>query len=319
MNISFDLKRITFEKFVPQPENETGKKWSFSYVYSFIDLRNIFLVLISDEKFNSFKEISAHCNCTNILSEKGKKWTVRSVEEVINALRNFKMIEPNGFTAIINNPFKSNIGQELYKTDYLFFRLIFASYFRFCEFHSLFLLSDRKYAKMEDLQIASNMIFSYISEGRFVNRFLIKDNTLIQGIDATNADFMRFWDVYIKWGTTLGLIEKYPVKPFGISTIPGVKSFSLIYFVKEMPSDFSVFTYIEKEIGSTFLYIPDVIFSIIKHCRYPLKSILNKLIVECKTDNRFRAQSASTIFISEKEKFLIPKINNSFVTHLLKL
>ena len=319
MNICFDLNRINYERFFPQPENQVGKKWSYSYVYSFVDLRNIFLLLISDRHFKSFKEISTYCNNKNILSEKGKKWTVRSVEEVVNALRNFKMIDSNGFLPIIKNPFQSNIGQELLNADYLFFKKIFGSYFRFCEFHSLFLLTGNNSPKLEDLQLSSSMIYSYISEGRFVNRFLTKDNTLIQGIDTTNSDFMRFWDVYVKWGTMLGLIEKYPVKPFGVTTLPIVKSLSLTYFVREMPNDFSVFTYIEEEIGATFLYIPDVIFSIIKNRRYSLSRILDKLTLECKTDDRFRAQSASTIFINEKEKFLIPKINNSFVTHLLKL
>lgn len=51
-------------------------------------------------------------------------------------------------------------------------------------------------------------------------------------IDSKDSEIMRFWDVYIKWGETLNLIEKFPLKAWGIHFIPSVKSLNIVYFKK---------------------------------------------------------------------------------------
>ena len=131
---------------------------------------------------------------------------------------------------------------------------------------------------------------------------------------------MRFWDVYIKWGETLNLIEKFPLKAWGIHFIPPVKSLNIVYFKKEIPINYSIFNFIDNECHSDYLYIPDVIrFLIIKE-RFALEDIKRKLIDECiNMPNRYRAQSTSAIFVQKKEEFLFPLMGNTYITHLLKL
>ena len=98
------------------------------------------------------------------------------------------------------------------------------------------------------------------------------------------------------------------------------KNSSIVYFLQKMPTNFSIFAYIENEMKAKFVYIPDVIYNIILQYRYSLFDIKEKLIYECLHDeDYFRAQSASAIFIKEYEKLLIPKIGNTYVTHLLKI
>ena len=142
----------------------------------------------------------------------------------------------------------------------------------------------------------------------------------IVGIGDEHADMMRFWDVFLKWGMSLGMLKKYPLKPFGVSTLPTVKGLSIVYFYKEMPSDFSVFEYISTEMQGSYHYIPDVIYSIIFSKCYSVESIIKRIVEENaeKTD-KYRAQTTSAIFVNGKEEFLFPRVGNTYITHLLKL
>lgn len=306
MKYEIKLQSATFSSLELMPENESGKRWSYSFVYSLVDLRNIAIVL-SQKVFICFKDIVDYCNNTiSLTTEKGRVWTIRSIEEVINALRNFDMVEQGKFTLTKNASFNPFITPSLTDTDVNTFKGVFFNYFRFRDFLKLY---------EED-----TLVFSYIENGRFVNRFFIENDTIdVKCIPQDRSDTMRFWDVFIKWGGLLGVLEKYPAKPFGIVTDSNTRSLSISYKVKPMPEDFSPFEYAANVIKASFIYIPDLVFCIIKQYQYPLNSILDRLIYECKYSDLYRAQCASSIFIKQNEEFLIPKINNTYYSHLLKL
>ena len=139
-------------------------------------------------------------------------------------------------------------------------------------------------------------------------------------IDKKDSEIMRFWDVYIKWGETLGLIEKFPLKAWGIHFIPSVKSLNIVYYKKTMPRNYSIFDFIDNKFQAEYIYIPDIIKLLITNERFALEDIKSKLIDECiKMPHRYRAQSTSAIFIQKKEEFLFPLMGNTYITHLLKL
>ena len=315
-----DITKANYRTFLAQEEDAEGKKWSYSYVYFLEDIKVIFNILSKNE-ISTIPQLLDFCKSFNIISQSGKIWTKRNLLEVVNALRNFHLI-PLDSDKPANKTIFSDNGKDLNEQDKDVFREIYCNYFRFNEFHQLF-LPDTLSVSLESLAKESHPIISFSDCGRFTNCFISNtktNNVSVIRIDDKHSEIMRFWDVYIKWGGVLGLLEKYPLKPFGLTLNPMQKNSSIVYFLQKMPTNFSIFAYIENEMKAKSVYIPDVIYNIILQYRYSLFDIKEKLIYECLHDeDYFRAQSASAIFIKEYEKLLIPKIGNTYVTHLLKI
>ncbi len=309
MKIEFKINQAEVVWLAPQKEPDTGKRWSYSFVYYLEDLRNVYR-LYDQYEIDSIPSLYQKCIELGIKSWSGKDWNHRNLLELVNALKNFKLlsIEDNRVTS--KGLFsETSSDSSLTDNDKQQFRKVYFDYFRFAEFHQLF-GND------------SAPIMYYMQGARFTNRFITstEPELKIVGIADEHSDMMRFWDVYLKWGTSLDLLKKYPLKPFGIGTVPIVKGLSLVYFFQEMPKDFSVFDYILSEMQGSYFYIPDVAYSIIHTHRYSVESILERIIDESTIKpDVFRAQSTSAIFVNEKENFLFPKIGNTYITHLLKL
>ena len=314
-----DIAKSEYRKFLSQEENSTGKKWSYSYVYFLEDLKLIYN-LLCDNTIRTIPQLLNVCNTYNIISKSGKKWTSRNLLEIVNALKNFGLISINDNKPININLFCNN-QDSLAEQDIKIFKNIYISYFRFREFHRLFITREQQLS-LEVLCNESNPIYSFSSYGRFVNNFMIDYGNYkhIIEIDSKDSEIMRFWDVYIKWGETLNLIEKFPLKAWGIHFIPSVKSLNIVYFKKTMPINYSIFDFIDDECYSDYIYIPDIIKSLITKERFALEDIKSKLIDECiNMPDRYRAQSTSAIFVQKKEEFLFPLMGNTYITHLLKL
>lgn len=308
MKREINLRQLPIEMLVPQSEPDEGKRWSYSFVYYLEDLRNIYR-LYDEYKIDSIPSLHQKCNETGLKSWSGKTWNQRNLLEQVNALKNFKLLSVDGNMVSKKGMFSGTKPEEpLTEKEKDVFREVYLSYFRFREFHHLF--------------NHFNTVAYYIEGGRFTNRFLqeVEEPSHIVGIGDNHADMMRFWDVYLKWGTSLGMLKKYSLRPFGVSTLPMVKGFSIVYFYKTMPSNFSVFDYISTEMQGAYHYIPDIIFSIICSKHYSVESIIERIVEENaeKTD-MYRAQTTSAIFVNAKEDFLFPKIGNTYITHLLKL
>ena len=319
MELYIDISKSECHTFLSRAENNEGKKWSYSYVYFLEDLKLVYNLLCNDTT-KSIPHLLNICNSHNIISKSGKKWTNRNLLEIVNALKNFGLISIDENRPINVNLF-SNKEDRLTQQDVKIFKDIYISYFRFREFHQLFINSEQQLS-LDLLYNESNPIYSFSSFGRFVNSFMIDcDNyEYIIEIDKKDSEIMRFWDVYIKWGETLGLIEKFPLKAWGIHFIPSVKSLNIVYFKKSMPRNYSIFDFIDNEYQVEYIYIPDIIKLLITKERFALEDIKSKLVDEClKMPHRYRAQSTSAIFVQKKEEFLFPLMGNTYITHLLKL
>ena len=301
------ISNAGIEYLEPQKEPEEGKRWSYSYVYYLEDLRNIYR-LYEQYRIDSIPALYDRCKELNIKSWSGKEWNQRNLLELVNALKNFKLLSLESNEVSQKGIFVESLPESpLKEEDKAVFREVYKTYFRFREFHQLF--TDFK------------PVIYYIQGGRFTNRFLQITETpyRVIGISDEHADMMRFWDVYLKWGQSLDMLKKYPLKPFDINVDTSVKGLSMAYFYQEMPKNFSVFDYISTEMQGSYHYIPDIVYSVIKNRGYAVEDILERIVAESigKPDV-FRAQSTSAIFINEKENFLFPKIGNTYVTHLLK-
>lgn len=317
-----DISNAVYVPHHPQEEDSDGKKWSYSNVYFLEDLKSIYLLLCDNKRnVKTINELLLECKYQSISSFSGKQWTSRNLLEIINALRNFGLISMTGFTPIDYNLFDAS-DVCLLSSDIEVFKSVYINYFRFREFHSFF-LNTKLDVSLSNLENNSHPIYAFSKLERFTDCFITEDldsPRYVTQIMTNDSEVMRFWDVYVKWGETLGLLAKYPLKTWSIHCVPNVRALNIVYFIKTMPSDFSIFDFLKNELPSTYIYIPDIIEVLIKKFRFSLKAILNRLIDECTSKyDEYRPQSTSAIFISKKEEFLFPKINNTYFTHLLKL
>ena len=291
-------------------------------MYYIEDLRNIYR-LYDIYSIVSISDLFVRCQRMGLRSWSGKEWTQRGLLEATNALKNFKLLSVADNHVIKPGLFASTRPDEpLSSEEITIFKSIYFSYFRFSEFHSLFKLSGESLNSDGLDEQLEGVVFYFMHSGRFTNSFIVRSQSVLKVYEIADehADMMRFWDVYLKWGTALGLLKKYPLKPFGVSTIPASKGLSIAFFSKELPKEFSVFEYALKYLDGSYLYIPDVIFSIIMNRHYSVEDIKERIKNECISHAElFRAQSTSAIFINEKEAFLFPQIGNVYITHLLKL
>lgn len=268
--------------------------------------------------YRTIEDIYDKIKKADTVNDKQRKWTKRQVLEIVNALRNFGLLSLDGKT-LKGVLFETEIGQPLSEKDKEIFVDIYLHYFRFKEFHSFFLKAS-KYT-INDLQNNSQMILTAITSGRFINLVIRKFGDQIETTEFADkySAVKRFWDVYLKWGTFLGILNKFPVKQVGITTYPSVKALQCVYFRKNMPTDFSVFEYLLSKFRDTYIYIPDAIYCIVQDLRYSLEDIKQKLLDECMYRDEYRAQSTSSFYINQKENFLFPKLGNTYITHLLKI
>lgn len=321
MGININLKTATCREFTPQDEPDNGKRWSYFNVYFLEDLRNIYC-LYDRYPVDSIPNLLELCSEIGLYSKSGKVWTRRNLLELVNALKNFGLISSEGNRVVKPRLFSTtNFENDLNEAEKCVFLKIYFDYFRFKEFHSLFLYGGR-IGGFSDLKELSKPIFSYSTLGKYTNNFVEAIDPIVRvvSVNEKNADVTRFWDVYVKWGVTLGIMKKYPLKPFGVTTLPIVKNLSLVYFFHNMPENFSVFQFVDEEMDCSYVYIPDIVYAIILKKRYSVEDIVNKIVKESLSGNgNYSPQSTSAIFVNEKEDFLFPKIGNTYITHLLKL
>jgi len=321
MKKEIKLKQAVAVPIIPQSEPEEGKKWSYSFVYYLEDLRNIYR-LYDENEIDSISTLLRICKEKEVKSWSGKEWNLRNLLEQVNALKNFKLLETGGAKVTKPGLFSGTTPvSPLSESEFAVFKEIYFNYFRFVEFHKL--MAEDSVVISEDIMLRHSFpIMYFMQDARFTNRFILslEPELTIAGITGEHADMMRFWDVYLKWGTSLNILRKYPIKPFGITTSPNVKGLSIAYFYNKMPDSFSVFDYMSEVMEGSYLYIPDVVYAVMTDRRYSVEEIIARIAEESIVRyDIYRAQSTSAIFINEKERFLFPKIGNTYITHLLKL
>ena len=136
MTRHIDIQHTICIPFGYEPEKSEGKRWSYSNVYYLEDLKLIYNVLCQDG-VSTIAEILEKCQLDKLESINGKSWTLRNILEIVNALKNFHLISSSN-----NKPYNCKLfsyNRELTQQDYNVFKDIYFNYFRFQEFHKLFI------------------------------------------------------------------------------------------------------------------------------------------------------------------------------------
>lgn len=304
---------------------EKYSKWSFVNIYSLKDLKDIYLISRLVEN-KTVKEITKKVN-ELVISE--EKWEERKVLEYLNALVKFGLLDVEYKTK--KGCFgTSKINDELTNEDVDILTNIFFDYFRFRELSSWFVNPDNEsnynleHFSKTDYIYNSNPLYFCSERNRFTDTFFtdIKDNTVKYIIESDIL--MRFWDVYLKWGITLNILDKFNLSKVG-EKLPLNKGMSIAYFIKPFEK-FDLIDFIEQNFNSKHISMPELIFKIVKQYRYSVAEIKHFIVSEIQSNERLTYERTSEIFLIkgktskkniESATYLFPKINSSYVSHLI--
>jgi hypothetical protein len=304
------------------------KGWCFSNIYYPLELKNVFIAL-KKIKYKNNKDFSTEAIKSN-LPYVSTPWESRRILEHENALINFGLVSKDRIP--IKNFFEENeFSDSLNKNDIELFKRIYHSYFRFKEIHSWLLDPIHEEHQFflqqvtpENLSNNSMPIFPFMMENRFNDAFLysLKDNTDIYRIPNDklnkNGGLMRFWDVYIKWGIELNLLEKFNLKNLDYELSNNLKSLSCVYYINSQKPNFNLLDFIKSEYNSNLIHIPKLILKIALKYRYRINDIKNMLIEQAEAhSNLLSLQRTSEIFIRNTEINFVPKYKDSYISHIL--
>jgi len=308
-------------------KNINKKGWSFSYVYNFSEIRDVYVAL----KQNGFKNLSSftmYCLSMDLPYIK-TPWNKRRILEHLNALKNFELVGPA--YEIKSEGFKSGIGEELIAEDLEIFRKIYFSYFRFKELFSWFIELGKAgnvafTHSLTEKQIInnSNALFTLSAESRFTDYFfedLVPNPPIYRINQKTSEDLMRFWDVFIKWGTVLKILEKFNLRNIGIKTLTN-KNIACTYVIRPLGS-FDLYEFLNVNYRDSYIYLPDLVLKLCIKERVTLEQAKEVVLLGYKKHKeRLSFERTSEIFIKKNEikkgdKVFFPKYNDSFVSHII--
>jgi hypothetical protein len=313
------------------------KGWSLSYAYYFAELRDVYLAL----KTHAFRDVASfteHCLSIRLPYQK-TGWNPRRLLEQLNALRNFSLVDGNH--NISRQVFShSAIGAPLSGEDLAVFRDIYFTYFRFKEMLSWFLgpTTERRATvvsrlNVDDVRMRSEPMFAFSESGRFTDSFLyeLRDNTPVyyiraNSVDCANAtgneDLMRFWDVFVKWGTELAVIEKFSLRCLGFQTSSG-RSLQCYYVINGSPAGFDLMDYLRSAGSETYIYLPELVFNLAVKYRLPVAAVHRMLFGQYeKYREQLSLERTSEIFVTggrenRGDKILFPMYNDSYISHMV--
>lgn len=300
------------------------KGWSYSYVYHFSELKNVFIALkkIRYKGKDDFSKQAIEAGLPFVKTP----WDGRRILEQLNALINFGLISKT-YEVKINYFEEPEFTNQITKSDLELFKQIYHEYFRFKEIHSWLInpvqeehSSFLNQVTIENLQQNSFPIFPFLLENRFNDAFIfsLTDNTDVFRIPNHKGDMMRFWDVYVKWGQELKLLEKFNLKNFDFELSTGAKSFACAYYINPQKPNFDLLSFIKSEYKGNNIHIPKLIFKIALRYRFRIEDI-KKMIIEqaLANSNALSLQRTSEIFIRNTEKDFVPQYRDSYISHLL--
>jgi hypothetical protein len=240
--------------------DEYEKGWGYSFVYSLTEIRDIFLAV----KLYGVQSIS-HFSENHVINEipySKTKWEKRRVLEILNALVNFGLIDKE-YNVIKPDCFlDSSVGASLTLSEKNVFKEIFFNYFRFKELLLLYINPELLFSSKIEIQNItehnlvqnSNILYSFIESANYVDSFFtqLDDNPLIYTIPECNIDgyknggIKRFWDVFIKWGEDLDVLEKFNMNAVG-NKLSNNKSFVCSYILSEKGITVSLLQYLKEK------------------------------------------------------------------------
>ena len=307
-----------------------NKGWSFFNVYSLRELRDIYML----NKLNPGLSVAKLYKIADKqVKYEEKKWSERRVLENLNALKNTKLIDGDG--NVIKDVFKgSEINSPLSAENRDDFSELFFSYFRFKELSSWFISPKVScHDRFEDLTMSdfiykSSPLIYMANNSRFTDTFLYDtDHPICKFIIQDNmSHLMRFWDVYLKWGATLNILDKFNLSPLQIKSKDN-KELSMVYFIKPF-KQFDLLAFIrDKSMFSTRnIFLPELIFEIAKEFMFSIDDIKASIVSEIMSNGQFTYERTSEIFIIKGRQskkrikeatYLYPVINDSYISHLI--
>ena len=305
------------------------KGWSYSYVYHFSEIRNIY-ILIKKFGYKDLKSFTTICIQNKLPSEK-TPWNERRILEHVNALKNFGLLSEDVQPLRADIFAAESLNSALTVKDFEVFGEIFFSYYRFKEILSWFIdpiaINREKIIdniSKDNYKHESLTIFPFASKDRFTDSLIFELNSgttifkMHNNLDENNEDMIRFWDVFVKWALELNYIEKFNLKNLDFQFANNYKSLSCIYFKKAIPQNFDLLYFLKTNYNSNYINVPRLIFRIATEYRYSIEDIKN-LIIKTSNENRQKLslQRTSEIFIRDTEIKFVPKVNDSYISHLL--
>lgn len=332
-------KRINLENSSSKPISIIGetddaelgiiKGWSFINIYDLLEFRNLYLAM---NRANFKGEITKFMTyCQEHVPYKNKPWSYRKVEEYINAFRNFGIV--------VNDKVKEEIFLEtdyaecLSDADKKSLMRIYYSYIRFREIHTWFTKIDSQDRRQvvlnfnyEDLITEATQLYSFSSESRFTNSFIntYSNNATIYTLDENTPvgrRLIRFWDVYIAWGKTLGIVEKFSLETIDMG-LQNKKALSCTYHLNPNQPTFSLREYIKTHFGHRKVFVPELVSRISLENRISIdatKTFIISEYVNCR--EHFTLDNTSEIFfklasIKDRESILYPIYRDLYISHI---
>lgn len=300
------------------------KGWSYSFVYHFTELKNVFIAL-KNIPYQGKDDFSRQAIQTGLPYVK-TPWESRRILEQLNALINFGLITKN--YKIEQDYFsEQNYTNDLTEGDLSVFNKIYHEYFRFKEIHSWLINPIQEdhntftnQVTEENLQKNSKPIFPFMIDERFNDAFVfsLENSTDVFRIPKKESDLMRFWDVYVKWGQELKLLEKFNLKNLDYELSNNLKSLACLYYVNPEKPNFNLLNFIKSEYQGKHIHIPKLILKIALRYRYRINDIKQMIVEQAMADgNSFSLQRTSEIFIRDTERNFVPQYKDSYISHLL--
>jgi hypothetical protein len=320
-----DLPAIPLPILTDKEAEQYFAQWSYVNIYSLQDLKDIYLIA-SSVKEKTVKEITKK---VNELIKSEIKWEERKVLEYLNALVKFKLLD-SGYTRN-KKYFTSDINEELNSNDLIILKDIFFNYFRFKEISSWFISPTPENHKFFNNHTSfdyihfSNPLYFCSERSRFTDTFFLDINNINKKFIIESDILMRFWDVYLKWGVTMNILEKFNISKIGEKTIFENKEVSIVYFVKPF-NNFNLILFIQQNFNSRHIWIPELIHKIVKNYRYSVIDIKSFIVTEVLSNPRLTYERTSEIFLIkgktkvekiENATYLFPKINDTYISNII--
>lgn len=315
-------------------------KWTYLNIYYLRELKDTYLVVRQNQGMSVKKiceEIALKVMPENKSWEGTGKKKGRKALEPLTALKKFNLIDSNHY--ILTDIFQESIlNAPLSDTDRESLVSIFFNYSRFKELMAWFISPSNE----ENAQIITKISKDYLTQNskplfffadgfRFNNTFIydLKTDTDLYLINGNATHLMRFWDVFIKWGTTLNLIEKFSLehsdyKILSSDNLSKLKSFSCAYFLSGRKEEIDVISFAKNRFKSKRIYLPELVLEICLNFRISVEDSKEIVIFQGRKHKDFIGfERTSEIFVKigefkkkQKETIFFPLFQDSFISHL---
>ena len=311
-----------------------GKGWTLPFVYSFQEIRDVYLAFCKYGQSGTVAEFSNKYVKGCIPAYKSP-WDDkgRRVLEIRNALINFGIIDKMTLDCKKDIFVDVKPGSPLSSADKQAFKEIFFGYFRLQEYSSLFIkpdmgIADKLALTEKQIQEESSVLFYYGSNGTRIDSFFYTlDHPKciytfpINEKGTVKGGFVRFWDMFLSWASQLELVERLNMKRQEILLSNG-RSFNACYFVNP-ECRIDIHEVLQKKFPNQLLV--DISYLVMELClQYRCsiskahQAVIDFYLGHPKTVSLIRT---SEIFIKETElnkndRILYPKYKGSFVSHI---